>query len=60
MVEVNEDKKNKDLDVTILLGNFHTQMSYLGSIGYVMKNSGLLQVFSSIYAENSAKKMIEG
>ena len=25
-----------------------------------MKNSGLLQVFSSIYAENSAKKMIEG
>ena len=54
-------KKKENLSITILLGNFHTtQMSYLGSIGYVRKNSGILELFSTIYAENSAKKMLEG
>ena len=53
-------KKKENLSITILLGNFHTQMSYLGSIDYVMKNSGILELFSTIYAENSAKKMLEG
>ena len=48
------------LSVTILLGNFHMQMSYLSSIGYVMKNSGILEILSTVYAENSAKKMLEG
>ena len=34
-------KMFKNLDITILLGNFHTQMSFLCGIGYVMKNSGI-------------------
>ena len=35
------------LSVIILLGNFHTEMSYLGSIGYVMKNSWHLRTIVS-------------
>ena len=31
----------KNIDITILLGNFHTQMSFLCGVGYVMKNSGI-------------------
>ena len=35
-------------------------MSFLGSIGYVMKNSGILELLSTAYAPNSAKQMLEG
>ena len=52
-------KKKNSLPITILLGNFHTQMSFLGSIGYVMKTSGILELLSSAYAPNSAKEMLE-
>ena len=32
----------------ILLGNFHTQMSVLGSIGHIMENSGLSEIFEDV------------
>ena len=50
----------KNLDITILLGNFHTQMSYLSSIGYVMQSSGVKKMLSLIFAENSVDKIISG
>ena len=53
-------KTVKDLDVAIPLGNFHTQMSFLSSIGYVMQNSGIKQIFSLAYAENSVDKILSG
>ena len=53
-------KKKKNLDVTIMLGNFHTQMSFLSAIGYVMQNSGIKQILSLVYAENSVDKMLAG
>ena len=53
-------KKKSSLPITILLENFHKQMSFLGSIGYVMKNSGILELLSTAYAVNSAKQMLEG
>ena len=53
-------KKKKNLDVTIMLGNFHTQMSFLCAIGYVMQNSGIKQILSLVYAENSVDKMLAG
>ena len=31
-------------NVIILLGNFHTQMSFLGSIGHIMENIGLSEM----------------
>ena len=48
-------KKKNSLPITILLENFHTQMSFLGFIGHVMKNSGILELLSTAYAPNSAK-----
>ena len=53
-------KKKSSLPITILLGNFYKQMSFLGSIGYVMKNSGILELLSTAYAPNSDKQMLEG
>ena len=53
-------KKSKNLDITILLGNFHTQMSFLSAIGYVMQNSGIKEIFSLAFAEHSAEKMLSG
>ena len=53
-------KKSKNLDITILLGNFHTQMSILSAIRYVMQNSGIKEIFSLAFAEHSAEKMLSG
>ena len=53
-------KKSKDLDITFLLVNFHTQMSFLSAIGYVVQNSGIKQILSLAFAEHSAEKMLSG
>ena len=42
------------MKIVILLGNFHTQMSFLGSIGYVIKNSSLAQALSVVYGDEQA------
>jgi len=39
---------------------FHTLMSFLGSIGTLMAGTGLKDVFSEIYAENSVTHMLSG
>ena len=49
-------KKVQNLNITILLGNFHTQASFQSAIGYVMKNSGIKEVFSTVYVENPVEK----
>lgn len=46
--------------ITLRLGGFHTLMSYLGSIGFIMRGSGIEEIFGSIYAENSVQKMLMG
>ena len=35
-------------------------MSFLGFNGYVMTNSGILELLSTAYTPNSAKQMLEG
>lgn len=47
-------------DVKIRLGGFHLLMSYLGSVGYIMNGSGLEDLWATIYASDSVKKMITG
>lgn len=42
-----------------MLGNFYTQMSFLGSIGYIMKNSELAKALSTVYGEEPIKKINE-
>lgn len=42
------------------LAGFHTLMSLLGCIGYIMSGSGILDVLSVCYAKCSVVKMLEG
>jgi hypothetical protein len=53
-------KHAKGMKVTVLLGNFHTQLSFLGSIGAVMKNSGISGVLGTVYEEPTVKKILQG
>ena len=42
------------------LGGFHTLMSFLGSVGNMMKGSGLEELFAEVYAEHSVIHMMSG
>ena len=48
------------LPIVCRLGGFHTLMSFLGSIGNMMKGSGLEELFAEVYAENSVVHMFSG
>ena len=48
------------VSINLMLGNFHTQGSFLGSMGYVMKNSGLAQAFATVYGEEPVKTILSG
>ena len=52
-------KAKKELPIIILLRKFHTQISYLSSIGNVMKNWGILEIFLTTHAEISVKNMLD-
>ena len=53
-------KKEENLDIIIRLGGFHVMMSFLGSIGTMMSGSGIEELFSDVYAENSVTRMMSG
>ena len=42
------------------MGGFHTLMSFIGSIGYVMGESGLEEVLTEVYAAKSVLHMLSG
>ena len=46
------------LPIVCRLGGFHTLMSFLGSIGNMMKGSGLEELFAEVYVENSVVHML--
>ena len=46
--------------VVIKMGGLHTIMSFLGSIGHLMANSGLNEALESIYAKNSVEHLLSG
>ncbi|CAG2249414.1 unnamed protein product [Mytilus edulis] len=47
-------------NIIVRLGGFHTQMSFLGSIGRIMSGSGLKEVLELIYAPNAVTHMLYG
>ena len=47
-------------NIFIRLGGFHLVMSYLGSIGYIMGDSGLRNLWETAYAHNSVNHMLTG
>ena len=46
--------------IVLILGGFHTKMSYIGTIGSLMAGSGLKEAISQVYAEGSVDQMLVG
>lgn len=46
--------------VVLRLGGFHTQMSFIGSIGHLMAGSGLQELLETVYANNTVTHMLNG
>ncbi|XP_021362244.1 uncharacterized protein LOC110456045 [Mizuhopecten yessoensis] len=47
-------------DVVLRLGGFHTEMSFLGSIGRIMSGTGLQDALETIFAPNAVSHMLSG
>ncbi|CAC5381294.1 unnamed protein product [Mytilus coruscus] len=51
---VQNEQPNSQLKSLVLrLGGFHTEMSFMGSIGHIMSNSGIQEILELIYAPNA-------
>ena len=48
------------LNIVVRLAGFHTTMSFLGSIGYLMEGSGLERLFEIVYAKNTVSHIKSG
>jgi hypothetical protein len=48
------------LNVVVKLGGFHTILSFLGSIGFFMRGSGLEEVLGVIYGPNVIEHVLSG
>ena len=46
--------------IVLRLGGFHTEMSFLGSIGHLMMGSGLQDLLETVYAPNAVIHMFTG
>ena len=56
MITCGEECKN----VVVRLGAFHTEMSFLGSIGSLMSGTGLKELLELVYAPNTVTHMLSG
>ncbi|KAJ8049891.1 hypothetical protein HOLleu_02834 [Holothuria leucospilota] len=52
---LNEDAASILKPIVLILGGFHTAMSYLGSIGHIMEGSGLKETLELVYAGNAVE-----
>ena len=52
--------EDANLPIVCCLGGFNTLMSFLGSLGNLMKGSGLEELFSQVYREHTVVHMISG
>ena len=51
---------SKSLNIVCRLGGFHTMMSFMGSIGSMMKGSGLEEALETVYGPNAVAHMMSG
>ena len=59
-LKVTEIVRSKDLLIVLILGGFHTVMSYMGSIGAIMKESGIYESLETIYGSNAVEHILSG
>ena len=58
---ITNEKSNSSFSKIIFrLGPFHTEMSFLGSIGHLMKGSGLEELLELIYSDNAVGHIVSG
>ena len=48
------------LNVTIMIGNFHTQFAFLAAIGFIMKHTGLESILNITFSDTSIAKIMAG
>lgn len=59
-IVLSADKNDILSSVIVRLGGFHLLFSFLGSIGYIMKGSGIEELWETVYAKNSIPHMMTG
>ena len=59
-LKATEIVRSKDLPIVLILGGFHTMISYMGSIGVIMKGSGIHESLETIYGSNAADHILSG
>ena len=59
-MKATEIMNGKSMGIVCILGGFHLLMSFLGSIGSLMKGSGLEVAPRVVFAENTVPYMITG
>ena len=60
MITLAEPEDSPVQNFVLRLGGLHQMMSFLGSMGIVMGNSGLKDVLETVYAPNSVEHMMSG
>ena len=48
------------MSIVIILGGFHLMMSYMGSVGTLMKGSDLEDTLAACYGSDNVEHMITG
>ena len=59
-VKANEISLALGLDIVVVLGGFHTLMSFMGSIGSIMAGSGLSEAMNTVYGADVVKHISSG
>ena len=57
---VAEPSTSRIKNIVLRLGGLYMEMSFLGSIGHIMTETGLKILFSVVYAENTVPHMLNG
>ena len=61
LVIIGSEPEGSDFrEIVLQLGAFHTLMSFLGAIGYLMAGSGLWHLLELIYSTNTVTHMLSG
>lgn len=60
MVRQSEPADSDLRQVVLRLGSFHTEMSFIGSIGHLIAESGLKELLELIYVPNAVEHILTG
>ena len=59
-IKTHEQQKGTFNKMVLMLGTFHTCMSFYGSIGYIMTGTGIQSLLELIYAEHTVPHILSG